>query len=71
MVEARRFSVTLDAELLDEAIRVSGADSQREVIEVALREYVRRRNLERMIQRAGSVPLTLTLEDVLRERAAE
>ncbi len=69
-MEEKRFSVTLDAELLEEAVRVSGADSQREVIEIALRELVRRRSLERMIGRAGSVPLTLTTEELLREREA-
>jgi Arc/MetJ family transcription regulator len=58
-MQGRRFSVTLDPDLLDTAVRLSGADSQREAIEIALREFVRRRGLERMAQRAGSVPLTI------------
>lgn len=67
----RRFSVTLDAGLLEEAVRLSGADSQREAIETALSELVRRRRLERMARRAGTVPLTISREELLRGRDEE
>jgi Arc/MetJ family transcription regulator len=64
----KRFSVTLEADLLDEAVRASGAGSQREAIERALEELVRRRRLEGMMARAGTVPLTGSVQDLLRER---
>lgn len=70
-MERRRFSVTLDPDLLDNAIRLSGADSQREAIEIALREFVRRRGLERMARRAGSVTLTISVEEMMQAREAE
>jgi Arc/MetJ family transcription regulator len=70
-MEGRRFSVTLDPDLLDNAVRLSGADSQREAIEIALREFVRRRGLERMARRAGSVALTISVEEVVQAREAE
>lgn len=66
----KRMSVTLDPELLDEAVRASGADSKREAIEEALRELVRRRRVERMVERAGSVALERSVEDLLEEREA-
>lgn len=67
----KRLSVTLDEELLDAAVRASGADSKREAIEEALRELVRRRRVERMVERAGAVELERSVEDLLHDRAAE
>jgi Arc/MetJ family transcription regulator len=67
-MSARRFSVTLDPDLLDEAVRITGAGSQREAIETALEELVRRRRLDALAARAGRVPLTVTVDDLLRER---
>ncbi len=66
----RRLSVTLDPELLDEAVRVSGARSQREAIETALREMLQRRRRERMARRAGTVALSISVEELLQEREA-
>lgn len=66
---AKRLSVTLDPDLLDEAVRVAGASSKREAIETALAELVRRHRLQRIASRAGSVPLSVSVEDLLRERA--
>lgn len=66
----RRLSVTLDPELLDEAVRVSGALSQREAIETALREMLQRRRRERMARRAGTVALSISVEKLLQEREA-
>lgn len=67
----KRLSVTVDPELLDEAVRVTGAESQREAIDVALRELVRRRGVKRMVERAGTVELTQSVEDLLEERWEE
>ena len=66
-----RFSVTLDPELVEEAVRLSKARSKRQAIEAALKEFIRRRRLEGMIGRAGSVPLAVSVEDLLKRRAEE
>jgi len=66
-----RLNVELDPRLLEEAVEVSGAKSKREAIETALRELVRRHRLARMIDRAGTVPLSGSLEDLLRSREEE
>lgn len=66
-----RLSVSVDPELLEEAVRVSGAGSKREAIEIALRELVRRRRLARLAERAGTVDLAITRDDLLKGRAEE
>ena len=70
-MSTKRLSVTVDPELLNEAVRLTGARSQREAIEMALDEMVRRRRLERMIRRAGSVPLVISVDDLLSSREEE
>jgi Arc/MetJ family transcription regulator len=66
-----RLSVTLDPDLVEEAVRISGAHSKREAIETALKEFIRRRRLARMIGRGGKVALALSVDDLLKTRAEE
>jgi len=66
-----RLSVTLDPELVEEAVRLLKARSKRQAIEAALKEFIRRRRLEGMIARAGRVPLALSVADLLKRRAEE
>ncbi len=66
-----RLSVTLDPDLVEEAVRVSGARSKREAIEAALKEFIRRRRLARMIERGGKVALALSLDDLWKSRSDE
>ncbi len=66
-----RLSVTLDLDLVEEAVQLSKARSKRQAVGVALKEFIRRRRLEGMIVRAGRVPLAMTVEDLSKRRAAE
>jgi metal-responsive CopG/Arc/MetJ family transcriptional regulator len=66
-----RFSVTLDPRLVEEAVRVSGAQSKREAIETALKDFIRRRRLDKAIARGGKVSLTISVADLLKRRAEE
>jgi len=66
-----RLSVTLDPDLVEEAVRVSGARSKREAIEAALQEFIRRRRLARMIERGGKVTLALARNDLLKSRSEQ
>ena len=66
-----RFSVTLDSGLVEEAVRISGAHSKREAIETALKDFIRRRRLEKAIARGGKVSLTISVDDLLKRRAEE
>jgi len=67
-MSTRRLNVTIEERLIDQAIRLTGARTQREAVEIALRELVRRRNLDRMSARAGTIPLATTVGDLLDER---
>lgn len=63
-----RLTVTVDEELLDEAVRLAGTRTKREALELALREFVRRRRLIDVIAHAGHVNLGITLQDLLKAR---
>jgi Arc/MetJ family transcription regulator len=66
-----RLSVTLDPGLVEEAVRISKARSKREVIESALKEFIRRRRIEKAIARGGKVSLTISLDELLKRREEE
>ncbi|MEM1867601.1 MAG: type II toxin-antitoxin system VapB family antitoxin [Candidatus Methanomethyliaceae archaeon] len=59
-----RFSVTVEPRLLAEAMRLAGVKRKREVIELALREFVRRRRLEELRRLAGSGLVEWAPEDL-------
>ncbi len=50
----KRFSISVDPELLAEAMRLAGKKRKREVIELALRELVRKYRLTELKELAGS-----------------
>ncbi len=64
-----RLSITVDERLLERALRVSGAKTKREAIEMGLLELLRRASRERMISHAGKVDLALTVKELLKRRA--
>lgn len=64
-----RLSITVDKGLLERAIRVSGAKTKREAIEMGLRELLRRASRERMIEHAGKVDMAITVKELLKRRA--
>ncbi len=66
-----RLNVELDSALLNEAVKLVGARSKREAIETALRELVRRRRVERLIGRAGTVPLRWSSAEIVGSREEE
>jgi len=57
-------TVVIDDELLREAIRASGAKTKKQAITTALKELVRRKNLEALRQEAGTYDLALSLEEL-------
>lgn len=64
-----RLSVTVDKGLLERAIRVSGAKTKREAIEMGLRELLRRASRERMIAHGGKIDMAITVKELLKRRA--
>ena len=65
-----RFSVTLDDELIEDALKLADAKSKREVIELALKEFVRRRRIAGLIDLLGSDIIDMDLEELLRWRGS-
>ncbi len=63
-----RTTLDIDAQLMEEAVRLSGERTKAAAVEAALREYVRLRRKELLLR----LPGTLTLEENWRElREAE
>lgn len=66
-----RMSVTLDEELLNEAQKVSGKKTKREIIEEALKEFVRKKRREEALKHAGKIEMDMTVEDLIKMRKQE
>ncbi len=56
--------VDIEEKLLDEARRLAKVRTKREAVEVALREYVRRRRAESLISAAGKSSIRWTPADI-------
>ena len=61
-------TVVIDDELLDEALKASGAKTKKEVIAAGLRELVRRQNLEALRRELGTFDIALSPEELERLR---
>ena len=66
-----RMTVTLDEKLLEEARMISKKKTKREVIEEALREFVRRKRREDALKYAGTIDMDIDLEDLIKMREQE
>ena len=66
---AVKTTVIIDDNLLRDAIKAAGVRTKREVIEMGLRELVRKRNLEALKEELGTFDLDLSLEELDRLRS--
>ncbi len=57
-------TVYVDRQAVEEAMRLAGSRKMTEVINLALREFIRRRRVERLAERLGAEDLALTLDDL-------
>ena len=57
-------TVVIDDGLLEEAMEASGAKTKKQAITTALKELIRRKNLEALRQEAGTYDLALSLEEL-------
>ncbi|MCD6319945.1 MAG: type II toxin-antitoxin system VapB family antitoxin [Candidatus Desulfofervidaceae bacterium] len=67
----KRTTIVINEELLEEAIKVTGARSKREAIEKGLRLLVRWHNKEALRKELGTFEIDLTLEELERLRDAQ
>lgn len=63
-----RLSVTLDKGLLEEAQSILADKTKREVIEVALKELIRKKRREEAIEHAGKIDMDMDLKELLKIR---
>lgn len=61
-------TVIIDDELLDEAMKVTGAKTKRQVIAAGLKELIHKRNLEAFRQELGTFDLALSIEELQKLR---
>ena len=64
-----KITVVIDDNLLKEAVKVTGVRTKREVIEMGLRELVRKKNLEALKEELGTFDLDLSTEELERLRS--
>jgi Arc/MetJ family transcription regulator len=57
-------TVVIDDELLNEAMKASGAKTKKQVITTGLKELIRKKNLEAFRQELGTFDLALSLEEL-------
>ncbi len=59
-----RTTVNIDRTALEEAMRLTGSKRQSEVLNMALKEFIRRRRVAMLQKRLGNEDLAITLNDV-------
>ena len=67
----KRTTVIIDENLLEEAIRVTGAKTRRQAITDGLRELVRMHHRKAFARELGTFDLDLTLEELKELRNAD
>ncbi len=63
-----RMTVNIDDELIKEAKTLTGKRTKKEVIEEALKELVRKKKREKLIEAAGRIEMDIDLEELLKLR---
>lgn len=67
----RRTTVFIDEALLEEAIKLTGAKTRRQVITAGLRELVRMHHRKAFARELGTFDLDLTIEELTELRDAD
>jgi Arc/MetJ family transcription regulator len=68
MEASMRTTMAINEKLLDEAKALSGARTKKEVVEIALDEFIRRRKARKLLDLEGKVELSFTLKEFLVRR---
>jgi Arc/MetJ family transcription regulator len=63
-LKLHKTTIEIDEQLLERAVKISGAKSKRMAIENGLRELIRSINREKLKQELGTFDLDLTPEDL-------
>lgn len=66
-----RTTINIDRRLLEEALELSNVRTKKELINLSLKEFVRRRHLEKLKKRLGKCDLNLNLSSLEEMRKDE
>ncbi|MCK4309306.1 MAG: type II toxin-antitoxin system VapB family antitoxin [Candidatus Atribacteria bacterium] len=66
-----RTTINIDKRLLEEALKLTNARTKKELINLSLKEFVRRRHLEKLKKRLGKCDLNLNLSSLEEMRKDE
>ncbi|RME67536.1 MAG: type II toxin-antitoxin system VapB family antitoxin [Nitrospirae bacterium] len=66
-----RSTVDIDEKLLEEAKKLTSIKTKKELINLSLRELVRRKRLEHLLSLYGTCPVDLSMKDVEKFREDE
>lgn len=65
-----RTTFDIDEKLLEQARELAQVRTKREAVELALREFIRKRRIERIKNSLGTDRVDMTLSDLIRMRKA-
>jgi Arc/MetJ family transcription regulator len=66
-----RATIEIDDKLVEEAKRLTSVKTKKELINLSLRELIRKKRIEHLLSLYGASPIDLTLKDVERFRKDE
>ena len=66
-----RTTIDIDNALMEEALKISKIRTKRELINLSLKEYIRRIRLKSLKKRLGNYDLTIDLRDLKKGREDE
>jgi|AntAceMinimDraft_16_1070373.scaffolds.fasta_scaffold53532_3 Arc/MetJ family transcription regulator len=66
----KRLSITVDPELLEESRRLAGVKTKRATVELALRDFVRKRRMQELAKLEGSDLVDMSPADLREWREA-
>jgi len=66
-----RTTINIDKKLLEEALKLSKISTKKELINLSLKEFIRRRYLEKLKKRLGNCDLNIDLSSLKEMRKDE
>lgn len=66
-----RATIDIDDKLIEEAKKLTSVKTKKELINLSLKELIRRKRIEHLLSLYGSSPIDITLKDIERFREDE
>ena len=66
-----RTTIEVTKELMDELMKLSGAQKKKEAVRIALEEFIRRKKIERLLSLPGTVEVIDVTEELEEAELAE